>query len=228
MKRQSTNPGGFSIVEILIAVIIIGVLASVLVPVLINRSRESRLRVCEQELQSIADAQERAAIDTGYYYRFFVLDDLPGNTGANSIGAEQDNTFFDNPTQIFVDPETNDLLSLTRSAVMYDRITNETDYGWPGPYYTIHRDETFVVGYETEMGHLAGIPNDPWGSDYVFVTREGALAEPAGQFRTMYMGGLTQGFDRPAVVSFGPDGLPGSDGNPQLGRGDDLYRSFGY
>ena len=224
MKRQSTTPG-FSIVEILIAVIIIGILSSVLVPVLVNRSRDSRLKAAARELQNIANAQERAAIDTGYYYRLYVLDDLPGNRGGDSIAAENVTSVADN---IFVNPETNDMLnvSATRLQAIFRQVAETT---WGGPYYTIHRDESFAMANET--GYTFGVPNDPWGNDYVFVTREGALVEPLGLFLNTYLGAAALGFDRPTIVSLGPDGEPGAgvDGGPRvLGRGDDLYRSFGY
>lgn len=67
-----------------------------------------------------------------------------------------------------------------------------------------------------------GIPDDPWGNDYVLFTRRGLVLEPTGQIvdtnvGVQVSGGFLQGgsyptqvFDRACIMSLGPNGLPGA------------------
>ena len=72
---------GFSIIELLIAIIIIGILVAVIVPRLATRSELARQRAAKSDLEHIRNAEEHAGIDTGYYYRLYVLDDNPRGDG---------------------------------------------------------------------------------------------------------------------------------------------------
>ncbi|HUT23898.1 MAG TPA: prepilin-type N-terminal cleavage/methylation domain-containing protein [Sumerlaeia bacterium] len=251
MKRLE-NLLGFSIVELLIAMIIIGVLAGILAPTLAHRAREAKKAACERELENIADAQERAAVQLSYYLRLYALDDLKGGDGRpisdpdDRLDGLADETlndgFYNHARAMFIDPETNDLLNWASAETLYNQLVAETLY-WGGPYYTIHHDE--APEDHDKAGnppHLHDTPTDPWGNDYVFFlgrrTRNnrvlsdgGAFVEPAGVvvpqlgwFGKTYD---ARKFDRPTILSMGPDGVPG-DGETEFGEGDDLYRSFGY
>ncbi len=72
---------GFTIIEILIAIIIIGILVAIIIPRLATRADLARRRAAESDIEEIRKAQEHAGIDTGYYYRLYVLDDNPGGDG---------------------------------------------------------------------------------------------------------------------------------------------------
>jgi prepilin-type N-terminal cleavage/methylation domain-containing protein len=241
--------GGFSIMEVLVAVMIIGVLAVILVPVLTTRAREARVAACESELQALAEAQKTAAIHTGYFLRLYALDDLPGSAvippgaaGVDRIVDEALNMSVSNPTQMFIDPSAkafNNVLSIAPFA----KILQESEYGWKGPFCNIKRDEKpneswpprdMSTGGWTLPTHIHGIPNDPWGNDYLLFTRWGLIQEPKGSLwsdpvSVDAIDYSTVVFDRPTILSLGPDGKPGNGtAGSKFGEGDDIYRSFEY
>lgn len=251
MKRKHSE-SAFTILEVLIAVIIIGILTSILVPVLSNRSADAKITAAKAELKNIADAEERVAIHTGYFVRLYALDDLIGGdavgfgvTGDRLDGVRDEklNAIVTTGEQMFIDPASGIQLLPANQNVAYTRLTsNETSFGWQGPYYTIHRDEAAAPDptdstLGRQVGHLAGIPTDPWGNDYILLTKRGALNEPAGTIdATLALSGggtvNAEVFDRPTVLSLGPNGVPGdadttSQNFNKLGKGDDLYYSFG-
>ncbi|NQU44140.1 prepilin-type N-terminal cleavage/methylation domain-containing protein [bacterium] len=240
--RQPFSRAGFSIVEILIAVMIIGVLAVILIPTLVNRVKEAKIAAAERDLEEIAEAQRRAAIQMNYYLRMYALDDIPGGDGyalgdandqRDGIADEIANTvFYDTPSRLFINPNTNDLLDTARADAVYASLAPETAYIWQGPYLTIQRDESPALHDRTSNPpHLHDIPTDPWGNDYLMFFRTGLLREPEGDIVTQVTWYTdtwdTEVFDRPTVLSVGPDGLPG-DGQPgsQFGEGDDIVRPF--
>jgi prepilin-type N-terminal cleavage/methylation domain-containing protein len=232
---------GFTIIEILIAIIIIGILVAVIIPRLATRSGLARKRACESDLEQIRKAQEHAGIDTGYYYRLYVLDDNPGGDAIGTGGAndvidgvrdEYLNTIASNPRQLFIHITTGqdnsgDLYNSTASAVLYNRLTsNETDFNWNGRYITWQKDFNFN-----------DIPDDPWNHDYLFFTEKGLVLEPDGLVVATCSidasGNLTTGgayncekFDRFTVLSMGPDGIPGSGTGTDFGSGDDIIQQW--
>ncbi|MFP4379027.1 MAG: type II secretion system protein [Candidatus Sumerlaeia bacterium] len=248
----------FTIMEVLIAVMIIGILAVILVPVLLNRMAEAKTAKATRDMEEIVEAQKRVAIHTGYYVRIFMLDDVAGGNGVplqdgdSYDGIEDEDeqigsatAYYDNRDQLFIDPSTGDLLSPAASEAVFQTITvgdnNTTRTAkWGGPYYTIHSDEDNITqpgdhnptpaqGFPT----LHDIPTDPWGNDYLFFTRLGMIKEPEGllvepEVIVDSVSYDTTEFDRPTILSLGPDGLPGGEGDRRFGRGDDQFRSFEY
>lgn len=242
--------GGFSIMEVLVAVMIIGILAVILVPTLTSRAREARVAACESELRELAEAQKTAAIQTGYFLRLYALDDLPGSAvippgaaGVDRIVDEGFNTWVSNPTQMFIDPSANALLTQAISNTQFLKILQESQYGWKGPFCNFKRDEKPNESWPTPgMGaggwtlptHIHGIPNDPWGNDYLLFVRQGLIPEPNGYPVVLVVpvdaiDYSTVVFDRPTILSLGPNGKPGNGtADSKFGEGDDIYRSFEY
>jgi prepilin-type N-terminal cleavage/methylation domain-containing protein len=230
MKQPFQRSSGFSIIELLVALIIIGLLIAVIVPILSMRTKEAQERAAMSDMQHIADAQERAAIDTGYFYRLYILDDEWAGDGIglgdpndvmDGLLDEADNTIYQNPKRIFIDPQTG--LFLVNAVTFFDNnilAANETAYGWHGRYITWQRDTD-----------SSDIGDDPWGNDYLFFTKAGVVQEPEGDIRSVYTSPDGQSydakvFDRPTVLSLGPDGAPGSGSGTDFGEGDDLKRQF--
>lgn len=239
-------PRGFSIMEIIVTAAIIGVLVLIMTPVLTSRAREAKIRAAESDLEHLADAQERAAIQTGYMYRLYVLDDtLGGNAFSNEqpskdpldgILDEKFNKFLGGAvpvpaqaTRFFIDTTTQAIAGASFN--LYTQLASsppnsESAFGWAGPYINWHRDAN-----DNDW------PDDPWGVDYLLFTRAGALSPYETDFvlldlhvtnagRTGIMAGFTNIFDRPTLLSLGPNGLPGDGSGSLYGTGDDITRSF--
>ncbi|MCD6386482.1 prepilin-type N-terminal cleavage/methylation domain-containing protein [Candidatus Sumerlaeota bacterium] len=228
---------GFSVVELLIAVIILGVLVAIIVPRLATRTELARKKSALVDLENLQNAEERAAVDTGYFYRLYVLDDTSGGDGygfgdtddiIDGVRDEQYTSYYSNNTQIFIDVTTGEFK--TNYTYLYNLLAkNETAFGWNGPYINWNRDLVNSDGQPepSRPNNADDIPDDPWGHNYLLFTPQGLIDEPEGQFVTTFMGSDTTVFDRMTLLSLGPNGLPG-DGTPgaKFGTGDDLLRQF--
>lgn len=183
-KRQ----GAFTLVELIVAFLIIGILVSILTPVMSKRAEEARVHAAGQDVLMLADAQQRAAIDTSYFYRVNVLNDVsygdgvanalenPASGDENRIDGIRDNeitsnNMYESPDVIFILPKTGLYASQTMQDRNFERITanlrGETDFGWSGPYINWHRDK-----------NANDWPDDPWGNDYYFFTQAGVIYPP--------------------------------------------------
>lgn len=250
---------GFSIIELLVAIIIIGILVAVLIPAISNRAEQARQATVQADLTHIVDAMERVALDTGYYVRLIALnyflegDGEPFNRGLNNdriLGLTDLRTtvaqpFFNFPTDnsLFIDPNTGEFANLQRDQLIDRLVVAESRYdgssSWQGPYINFRRDNNIY----NNLRAPDGVPDDPWGNNYVLFTRAGMVVEPLGIIApSVSISGTTGGFvaggtydaeifDRPTVLSLGANGLPGNGviGSPEgvFGQGDDFFRTFG-
>jgi len=240
LKTTKKTKGGFTIIELIISVIIIGILVAIIIPVYVTRADEARLSAAQQDLDALQNAQQHAAIDTGYFYRLYVLDDTRGGDGVapsnlandrvDGIRDEALRTDVTNPKLLFIDTKTG--LFLSGGNAIFDRMAqNETSFNWNGPYVNIPRKS----GLKYPVANVpAGTPLDPWGNPYLFFTKEGLVNDRDGVISTTYIGldgnsYNTVRFDRPTILSLGPNGVPGNgagSSEPLFGQGDDLYRQF--
>lgn len=256
-RRHSRS--GFSIIELLVAIIIIGILVAVLVPVVSNRAEQARIARVNSDLQTIGDSLERVAVDTGYFVRLFALNDVlrgdgvaftrlnspvDRSDGLTDYSLSQPFLQFPTSNSLFVDPATGDfVIGLDRTDFIDRLLATESSYDgsvtWGGPYMNFQKDSNV---YANVVARDA-IPDDPWGNDYMFFTREGLVLEPNGVIvdatSPLTSGGFGNGgafdcevFDRPTVVSLGPNGLPGngiagSGPDNIFGGFDDYFRQFG-
>lgn len=236
---------GFTIVEVVITFIIIGILALIMTPMLVNRSKQAKVTATTKDLEIIADAMERVAIDTGYYVRPYVLDDGLGGNGVGNTeygdtyegvrDNEDEDIYYTDPEYFFISITTDDFA--TNQSNLWNRLSeNETNFNYNGPYLIMHRDEN-----DNDW------PDDPWGNDYLLFTRAGGLKPayaPLDEGVTDYSSEFyttlsyevsssdvefdTDVFKLPTLLSLGPNGLPG-DGTAttNFGDGDDIIRSFG-
>ncbi len=63
MKKQS----GFSLIEIMVVVVILGILASIVVPKIISRPDEARVVKAKQDVLAIQNALDLYKLDNGFY-----------------------------------------------------------------------------------------------------------------------------------------------------------------
>jgi type II secretory pathway pseudopilin PulG len=259
-KRNSTYPvnsaRGFTIVEIIMTFIIIGILTLILTPVISNRANDARLTAAAKDLEHLKDALERAHIDTGYIVRMYTLNDT-GGAGDNiaatdpldrleslSDNTQTTNNIYDNPSSIFINASSQDFVAASSQAQILTLV--ETNFLWHGPY---------IADWRRDVNNNDW-PDDPWGNDYLFFSARGVLSPPIqpgaggtlGQdfsesfevdgpnpnnISTINTEALV--FDRFVILSTGPNGLPGdgtnvlpaSGGQGQYGLADDLVREFG-
>ncbi len=236
-KMGHRTSRGFTIVELLIAVVIIGVLTAIILPIYVSRAEEARLTAARADLESIATAQQQAAIDTGYFYRLFVLDDVTGGDAvAPDVLTDRIDGIADeilrgdalNMPQIFVDTKLGNVV--TPGAPVFNRLLlGDEMLTWKGPYINITRK----VGPKIVIPNTPiSTPVDPWGSQYLFFTRLGVMQEPAGLIQANWADSVSGGnyianvFDRPTVLSLGPNKLPGDGISSAFGTDDDIIRQF--
>lgn len=237
--------GGFTILELLISVIIISILVAIIIPVLSNRAADARIAAARSDLEAIKTAQEHAAIDTGYFYRLYVLDDVRGGDGISpKVANDVVDGILDEELRggsewprIFVDVQNGDLLSQSAAQNKFDTLKqSETNFNWNGPYVNYVKKVAPNEPPAALIGRTAGIPVDPYGNAYLLFTKEGLVREPEGDVvPTVDVGGQSYNakiFDRPTILSLGADGSPGTGANPadldngQFGQGDDMFRQF--
>ena len=61
------NQRGFSLIEIMVVVVILGILAALVVPKIINRPDEARVVKAKQDVMSIQRALDLYKLDNGFY-----------------------------------------------------------------------------------------------------------------------------------------------------------------
>jgi len=225
-----------------------------LLPLVSGRTAQARFSRAASDLENMGEAEQRVAIDTGYYVRLHALNDTVGGTIAFDRNNPNDPLFNDglgqylapasfiqNPLQVFIVPETNTLVdNATGTAILNDINQFETSLDpatvqWAGPYLNFTKDENIYNG----IAARDLTPDDPWGNNYLLFTRDGVVVEPDGVIvpttAPLATGGFAQTgsidaarFDRPTLLSLGPNGLPG-DGTPTavFGTDDDMVRAFG-
>jgi type II secretory pathway pseudopilin PulG len=202
MKRQPKYPAktaqsGFSTVELLIGVIIMGILVAIIVPIVTNRTREARITAANSDLERIASAMERVVIDTGYVVRLFVLDDSMEGDGVgfelprpytsvdrfDGFSDQQYSVYWD-PDKFFINPRTHDYVR--GGLAILTTLTPETNFegssaltSWRGPYLTWQRDSELPLIAKADLRDTAfdDIGDDPWGNNYLLFTRDGLVRE---------------------------------------------------
>lgn len=183
---------GVTLTELLVVLAIISLLATLAVPVYVNRTEQARRSVARAEVRAIADAQESVAATLGFYVPIHVLDNLPND---DNFTEERDD--FEN------DPQRGDKFLVDPFTDLFDQVGNQLSLGdaqtiadggaspigttggqragnlvafWGGPYLNPQRttfDQTESFDDQDEIS--ADIVLDPWGNPYIFYSPIGSL-----------------------------------------------------
>jgi prepilin-type N-terminal cleavage/methylation domain-containing protein len=253
-QRRPRAAKGFTIIELLIAIIIIGVIVAIAVPIIASRADQARIASAKSDLRNIAAAMDTVAIDTGYYPRMFLLDDAlvgdgepfqyPNNVNDRFDGIDEYVTipgnFYQALDQLFIIPATGDLVAPAVGAQLLQDLQDDPQkFNWNGPFITWNLDRNLYTALGATIPEPDGLPDDPWGNNYLLFTKLGLMIEPEGELalnatfpddRPPTNGGPIdcEVFGRFALVSLGPDGVPGSPPATDIpGEGDDLVYLFG-
>lgn len=251
-KRSAGIPlGGFSrglsFVEVVITVLILSVLTLILTPTVTTRIAQAKVVSATTELKILAAAEERLALDTEYYARLYLLDDVTDNgdgirneDSTGVIDGTDDETttatgaaVHTNVEEIFIAISSENFVATANFTDNFR--ADEESFGWHGPYVNWKSDDN-----DNDW------PDDPWGNDYILFTRVGGLfplpaytgaADDSSFVATFEFTaddtGTTEStsavvFDRPTILSLGPNGLPGNgNSGAGFGEGDDVFLSFG-
>ncbi|GAB4321744.1 MAG: hypothetical protein Kow0059_16550 [Candidatus Sumerlaeia bacterium] len=235
---------GVTLIELLVVLAIIGLLATIAIPVYINRVEQAKVRVAQQEVAEIATAQDILGLTHGFYVPLQMLDDLPASVAApdpkdDSLSNENDLYLIDLSV-----PVQDQLTSQKRlsSRTTDPKVASLYNF-WQGPFLNpqrvyigdaVNNDPNNIPTTRIPLDY----PLDPWTTPYRFYSPLGIIGTNASQDTTINAGVMenfsfsdgrittvNDRFDRFAIVSFGPDRVADTAAttNP-----DDIIYTFGY
>jgi prepilin-type N-terminal cleavage/methylation domain-containing protein len=236
-----------TLTELLVVLAIISLLATIAVPVFVQKTEQARRATARMEVREIANAQEIVALTHGFYVPLHFLDnqaDLPSGVGDSDPRDDFDN--YPNLNNINV---INPLISIRDQDGNQDSLNSNDDRVedmisyWSGPFLNPTRVYTGDRGLndpadltQTELSY--DLILDPWGRPYRFYSPLGVIAtstttdmrsqpSSAGSAYQLDDGTLSVAddrFDTYAIVSYGANGQ--SDSATTLD--DDILYQFGF
>jgi len=136
-KSRVTHETGFTLVEVMIVVMIIGILSSIATPAILHAARTAKYRQAEYDLEVIGSAIRRLAWDTGKW---------PGGHAVTWTGDGAELDDLTTPAAGLLS-FTNTLFSASKWKGPYIKRI-ETD-PWNTPYFW---DEDYETGHGREIG----------------------------------------------------------------------------
>ncbi|HUT23897.1 MAG TPA: prepilin-type N-terminal cleavage/methylation domain-containing protein [Sumerlaeia bacterium] len=239
MKKRSYTPAsrGTTMTELLVVLVIISLLATIAVPVYVNKSRQAQIAVARAEIREIAQALNQCAILHGFIVPLQMLDDLApglrsggGTVPVDDLDNEADPVYLIDPIGDIVNQVGNQLTLENRLGNSRVMDLYET---WAGPFLSSQRVYGKDPNREAQESDVRrDYLLDPWGQPYRLYSPIGLVGSNAQSTDpdswdndTTFDGQLTYTdarFDRFAIVSYGPDTTSGSrDDNPD-DIGDDV------
>ncbi|MGI8906586.1 MAG: prepilin-type N-terminal cleavage/methylation domain-containing protein [Candidatus Sumerlaeaceae bacterium] len=252
MKLNLTNRSrGLTLTELLVVMLIIGLLATIAIPVYTRRQEDARIRVAMAECREIAHAEEQCAIVHGFYVPFQVLDDLPPPpTGVAPLAGEETIIRDDDSIEL-IDPFTRsrDQVNATQKVLRqwqtdFDPQVYAMVRNWNGPFMNFQRyfygpnsaDDPPGSAEYLQGGFLfKDFPLDPWGNPYRFYSSAGIIGTSSLVFSPTSTDDFSDGnmtnddrrFDRYAVVSYGRDGKGDTQSPINTNNPNDIFYIFG-
>ncbi|MCX7001538.1 MAG: prepilin-type N-terminal cleavage/methylation domain-containing protein [Candidatus Sumerlaeota bacterium] len=203
---------GVTLTELLVVLAIIGLLATIAVPVYVNKMEQAKFNTAKHEVIELANVEEICGIFHGFYVPLCMLDDLPYRSqnrptvGIDDVENTRNNL---NPylisTGVPIYDQMDHQLSLS-DADSYVAV-NKLYYSWQGPFINFKRYYMglgiYVEPADPDLGNVArDYPLDPWGNPYIMLTELGYVTTQGGITSTK----LQHVFDRMTILSMGPDG----------------------
>ncbi len=243
-----------TLVELLVVLAILSLLATLAVPVYVNKTEQARRTTARFEVRSIAEAEEQVVLTHGFYVPIHLLDNVAGIVATSQIrddfgnDVQQASKFVINPFANLDDQVGN------QSSIQDGLDSNDTQVrnmllNWAGPFLNPARvaiDPDQGLGDQLEVSN--DIVLDPWGQPYLLYSPIGIVSNFNGlddfqgnsfdaadtSGRTDFDNGELQDepdasrpFDRFAIISYGPDGtLDFRNGTGELV--DDVFYRFGF
>lgn len=241
-----------TLTELLVVLVIISILATLAVPVYVNKVAQARVATARSEVRQIADATTHVALVHGFVVPIHILDNVPydqnistprddiRSTAAATAGAFLIEASAPTSGQTGSQPQLGDFSSNLKVRQLVE--------GWQGPFLQPTRvylppGAPSNPGAQTDDEMARDYPLDPWGRPYFMYSPVGVLGDVAppasagsvlpdtlsttfnnGRITTVEAGR----FDRYAVLSLGPNGY--SDGlSSTLAGGlplDDIFYQF--
>jgi prepilin-type N-terminal cleavage/methylation domain-containing protein len=231
MKKLKNNnlkgkESGFTILEVLIAVIIIGILVTVAISRYTQRSEDARLNTARSEMQMFAKAEQAIELDTGFYVSLRVLNDAHGTAGLIPPQV---------PQEYSIENEFGYAIETSGQYSTY-RFNSDLAGDWRGPYMEFKQKgpKANLFGVDTNDALLSagdyntryGVPLDPWGNAYRLYGPYYNNAFNPGSINPDPPIAAGRGFDRFAIVSFGKNTTREFDLGPVGNTGDDIIVYF--
>lgn len=179
-----------TLTELLVVVVIVSLLATIAVPVYVNKTEQAKIATAKQEVRMLAEAEEACAAIHRFYVPLQVLDDIHGESPNRDTNPRTDDLFNeDNAGPVYLIYATRDLdIQRSDQAELGDRgLTNSHSLAvrklyeeWAGPFLNPKR---VAFQEEIDSGQLSraseavhfDFPLDPWGSPYRFFSPIGPL-----------------------------------------------------
>lgn len=250
--KMASRRRAVTLTELLVVLAILSLLATLAVPVYVQKTEQARRSIARAEVRAIAEAQEQVALTHGYYVPIHFLNNLPNNPSDTQNRDDFDNYPAGARSNIqFIDPFRS--LEQQRLAggqdTFLDALAGRTRAAqminfWSGPFLNPARVATNpALDPDNQQNLSFDLVLDPWGRPYIFYSPIGAVwsfnsmqdlntFDPTDGNRTDWDSGrlsiVDNRFDRYAIVSFGANGISDSFTTGTNAFRDDIIYTFGF
>jgi prepilin-type N-terminal cleavage/methylation domain-containing protein len=228
---------GVTLTELLVVLAIIGLLATIAVPVYVNKMEQAKVSTAKHEVLELANAEDVCGILHGYYVPLCMLDDLPQRSGTRPDAVDDvENSeanldpYLINTGVPIEDQDGSDQVRLSTGLSNNTRSVEMLYYAWQGNFINFKRyylgNNIYTPPENPQDADVAkDYPLDPWGNPYIMLSEFGRI-EFDGRITNNE---IDHNFDRMTIMSLGPDGTVDIEGNTFVNPSstDDVWVHFG-